>query len=70
MISTFYPCPRCGAEIECEVDIGEHDIEFPDECPNGHLVTEKDQLDWAGELEADAMGSAIDRATDLCGGDR
>jgi uncharacterized Zn finger protein len=57
-ITTYHECKKCGHEIEVEIEVNETDGDLPETCPEcGHPTDGSD-------VAADAMGSAIDNATE------
>ena len=60
-----HPCQFCAECIEMEVDLGESFVDMPSECPHcGVLISNELQSHIAGKVITDALGSAIDQATD------
>ncbi len=58
-------CPKCLEEITAEVDLGEHMVEWAEECDCGYKFTEKEVLEIYSRAIGDSWGTTIDRAHDL-----
>lgn len=70
-MTAFFTCPSCSEEHEVDVDLGEHFADIPTYCEHCHgEFTEAEQEQFHSKALEDAQGAAIDRATDIMGGDR
>ena len=70
MYYTFH-CPKCNEELSAEVDVGEHLVDWNEECDNcNYKLTETEVLKIYSDALADCWGSMIDRAHDMLSGDR
>ena len=63
-ITVYFDCPFCDRENSTEFDLGEHfaDVTECEEC--GHVFSNRELYSICQHLDAQAMGTAIDRATD------
>ena len=63
-VSVYFDCPFCDRENSTEFDLGEHFADLT-ECEHcGREFTQEQGVEIYTKIEADAMGAAIDRATD------
>jgi hypothetical protein len=63
-----FECPKCGDEITAEVDVGEHMVDWAEECENekcGYKFTESEVLTIYDDALADCFGTMIDNAHDM-----
>jgi hypothetical protein len=61
-------CPKCGEEIDTEVDIGEHMVEWGEICDScGYKFTQSEILEIYDKTLSGALGAMIDRAHDMYG---
>ena len=68
-----FVCPVCGEEIAAEVDVGEHIVDWSEECDNedcGYKFTPDEILKIYEDALVDCFSTMVDRAHDLSQGDR
>jgi len=58
-----FECPKCSEEITAEVDIGEHLVEWGEECENekcGYKFTKEEVLKIYDEALTDCFSGMVD----------
>ena len=68
-----FSCPKCGEEIEADVDVGEHIVDMGDECPNdscNYKFTEAEVEKIYSDALEDCFSTMVDDAHDRAQGDR
>ena len=62
----YFHCPKCNEQLFAEVDVGEHMVDWSEECDNcGYKFTEKETLKIFSDALADCFGSMIDNACEM-----
>lgn len=60
-----FVCPKCGIDIDAEVDLGEHLVDHEEYCEVcGYIFDEEDRDKIYTHALEDSVGTAIDRAQD------
>lgn len=60
-----FECPRCKFELTAEVDIGDHMVEWGEECDEcGYKFTREEILKIYDNALTDGLGTLIDYAHD------
>lgn len=60
-----FNCPKCGEEITAEVDVGEHMVDWGEECENekcNYKFSQNEILDIYDKALEDCWGNMIDNA--------
>jgi hypothetical protein len=60
-----FNCPKCEEKITAEVDVGDHMVDWGEECENekcGYKFTEEEVLKIYSDALEDCWGSMIDNA--------
>ena len=63
-----FECPRCGEEIIAEVNVGEHMVDWSEQCENPACLYHFNPVEVMGIYEKaleSTWGAMIDRAHDL-----
>ena len=59
----YFHCPKCDEELVAEVDIGDHMVDWSEECDIcGHKFTEEEKLKVYNDALEDCFSSMIDHA--------
>jgi len=66
-----FSCPKCGEEIEADVDVGEHMVDWAEECQacNQKFTEAEVEKIYSDALE-DCFSTMVDDAHDRAQGDR
>ena len=65
-VTHYIECPKCGEEIAAEVDVGEHLVDWGEECDScGYKFPKDEVLKIYDDALSDGMGTLIDRAHDM-----
>jgi hypothetical protein len=63
-----FHCPKCNEMLSAEVDVGEHIVDWGEECDCcNYKFTESEVLKIYDDALADCWGSMIDHAHDTLG---
>jgi hypothetical protein len=63
-----FNCPKCDGELTAEVDVGEHLVDWDEECEHcKYKFTSNEVLDIFDEALEDCHGSMCDYAVDMLG---
>ena len=68
-----FSCPKCGEEIEADVDVGEHMVDWNESCENekcNYKFTEAEVEKIYSDALEDCFSTMVDNAHELAQGDR